>query len=138
MWRAPAEGGTAVQVTQKGGREAFESPDGRYLYFTKADRPGIWRIAAEGGEEVLISQQAAVGRWALDERGIYFLSTSTPVAQIRFFQFVTRRDSLLREFPNQLSFGYSPNLSVSPDGRWIIYGAPDLVESDIMMVENFQ
>jgi Tol biopolymer transport system component len=138
MWRAPAEGGTAVQVTKNGGREAFESPDGRYLYFTKASGPGIWKIPSEGGEEVLVLQQGSPGRWTLVERGIYFLSTSTPVAEIRFFRFVTRRDSLIAQLPQQFGLGYNPNLSVSPDGRWIVYGAPDLVESDIMMVENFR
>jgi hypothetical protein len=94
-------------------------------------------MSSEGGEEVLMSQQGSQGRWALVERGIYFLSTSTP-AEIRFFHFVTRRDSLLAALPQQMWFGYSPNLSVSPDARWIVYGAPDLVESDIMMVENFR
>jgi hypothetical protein len=138
MWRVPSEGGTAVQVTQNGGREAFESPDGRHLYFTKAIGQGIWKIPSEGGEEVLVLQQGSPGRWTLVERGIYFLSTSTPVAEIRFFRFVTRRDSLIAQLPQQFGLGYGPNLSVSPDGRWIVYGAPDLVESDIMMVENFR
>jgi Tol biopolymer transport system component len=138
MWRAPAEGGTTVQVTKNGGREAFESPDGKYLYFTKASGPGIWKIPSEGGEEVLVSQQGSPGFWTLVERGIYFLSTSTAVAEIRFLHFVTRRESLIEQLPYQLWFGWGPNLSVSPDGRWIVYGAPDLVESDIMMVENFR
>jgi Tol biopolymer transport system component/serine/threonine protein kinase len=137
IWRAPAEGGSAVQVTRSGGREAFESPDGRYLYFTKASGPGIWKIPSEGGEEVLVLQQGSQGRWTLVERGIYFLSTR-PVAEIGFFQLGTRRESQIAELPHHLTSGYSPNLSVSPDGRWIVYGAPDLVESDIMMVENFR
>ena len=31
VWKAPAEGGAAVQVTKNGGREAFESPDGKFV-----------------------------------------------------------------------------------------------------------
>src|SRR5262249_38633714 len=30
VWKVPAEGGKAVQVTRKGGLVAFESPDGRF------------------------------------------------------------------------------------------------------------
>src|SRR3989442_8578971 len=32
IWKAPAQGGLAVQVTKSGGYEAFESPDGKLVY----------------------------------------------------------------------------------------------------------
>lgn len=35
IWKVPAEGGSAVQVTQNTGGAAFESVDGKYLYFTQ-------------------------------------------------------------------------------------------------------
>ena len=43
IWRRPAEGGEAVQVTRKGGVTAFESSDGQWLYYAKSDTVGIWR-----------------------------------------------------------------------------------------------
>ena len=33
----PAGGGEAVQVTRNGGETAFESPDGKSIYYTKGD-----------------------------------------------------------------------------------------------------
>ena len=35
VWKAPADGGDAVQVTKNGGWVAFESADGASLYYTK-------------------------------------------------------------------------------------------------------
>ena len=35
IWKAPAKGGKGTQVTRNGGWTAFESPDGRSLYYTK-------------------------------------------------------------------------------------------------------
>jgi hypothetical protein len=31
-----------------------------------------------------------------------------------------------------------PGLSVSPDGRWILYAQADTLSSNIMLVENFR
>jgi len=57
IWKAPAEGGEAVQVTKQGGFSAFESPDGKFVYYTKDFReggeftPGIWRTPVEGARK---------------------------------------------------------------------------------------
>jgi len=45
MWKMPAVGGPAVQVTHKGGFHGLESPDGRFLYYAKSPNlPGLWRV----------------------------------------------------------------------------------------------
>ena len=31
-----------------------------------------------------------------------------------------------------------PGLTVSPDGKWLLYTQPDLVNSDILMVEAYR
>jgi Tol biopolymer transport system component len=52
IWKMRAAGGNAIQVTTDGGREAFESPDGKYVYYAGTEtRPGIWRIPVSGGQE---------------------------------------------------------------------------------------
>jgi Tol biopolymer transport system component len=43
IWKAPAQGGAALQVTKKGGREAFESFDGKFAYYTNWERLGSGR-----------------------------------------------------------------------------------------------
>jgi len=69
VWKVPAEEAKAVQVTRKGGFAAFESIDGRYLYYAKSrDASGIWRVPVDGGEEIQVLDQpmqdtGAIGRW---------------------------------------------------------------------------
>ena len=40
IWKTPAAGGVAVQVTKEGGFQASESPDGKFVYYTKDFRDG--------------------------------------------------------------------------------------------------
>jgi Tol biopolymer transport system component len=81
VWRVPAEGGSAVQVTKRGGFRAFESKDGQFLYYSKGfDVDGLWRVAVNGGEEVQVLDYPKAGfwgYWALVEPGVYFVNTES-------------------------------------------------------------
>jgi Tol biopolymer transport system component/DNA-binding winged helix-turn-helix (wHTH) protein len=141
VWKAPAQGGPAVQVTQNGGFAAFESPDGQFIYYAKFTEPGIWRVPVEGGEETLVLdllQPGLWGYWAVSEQGIYFLnSKAEPRPAIEFYRFATRQ--VTRVFVPEKDPAYgSPGLAVSPDGRWILYVQMDHLGSDLMLVENFR
>ncbi len=53
-------------MTKQGGREAFELPDGRYVYCAKEENvPGLWRVPAEGGEEEKVLDRVRQGLWAV-------------------------------------------------------------------------
>jgi len=75
-WKMPSEGGRAVQVTKRGGYAAFESMDGKTLYYAKGlEVPGLWQVPVEGGEETRVIEQLGAflwGYWAVVEGGIYF------------------------------------------------------------------
>jgi Tol biopolymer transport system component len=139
IWKAPAEGGSAVQVTQHGGREAFESFDGKFLYYSKGfGIPGIWRIAAAGGNEEEILKSALQGFWALSSDGIYFIDPKgTPRPMIEFFNLATRRTTLIAPVEKDLQLVY-PSMAISADGKSLLYVQVDSLESDIMLVENFR
>ncbi|MCI0524835.1 MAG: winged helix-turn-helix domain-containing protein [Acidobacteria bacterium] len=139
IWKMPAEGGQAVQVTRQGGFEAIGAPDGKFLYYAKGRRlPGIWRIPVEGGEEtpVLDYHQAGFWRaWNLTEQGIYFATAENPSRPlIEFFSFTTGKVTQIASLEKPFFLG----LSVSPDGRWLIYSQLDQSGSDIMLMENFR
>jgi dipeptidyl aminopeptidase/acylaminoacyl peptidase len=75
IWKEPAPGGTAVQVTKtKGGEEAFESLDGKFVYYAKLDVPGIWKVPVAGGEETQVLDRGGQSVWALTGQGICFIS----------------------------------------------------------------
>jgi hypothetical protein len=67
--------------------------------------------------------------------GVYFISGGDPRPNhtIRFFRFATRETEsiALIEFRGHY-------ISISPDGRWILYPQLDFAGSDLMLVENFR
>jgi eukaryotic-like serine/threonine-protein kinase len=139
LWKTPAEGrGQPVQVTREGGREGFESSDGRFVYYTKGfGITGIWKIPVTGGEETAVVNEALQGLWALLDKGIYFVNPQgVPRPTIEFFNFATNRSTRVAEVQKDLQLVY-PSLAVSPDGRALLYVQADSLESDIMVVENF-
>ena len=137
VWKMPAEGGQAVQVTKQGGREAFESADGRFVFYTKdRDLPGLWRTPVDGGEEVRVYNEASMGLWAVMEQGVYLLNSKVNARPaLEFFDFRTGRTTQLATLDKELDVRV-PSLTVSPDGQSILYVQIDRHESDIMLVEN--
>jgi Tol biopolymer transport system component len=137
VWRVSAEGGQAAQVTKKGGREAFESPDGRFVYYSKENVSGLWRMPAEGGEEVQVLDQVRQGFWAVWAQGVYFVNPEArPHPAIEFYDFATGRTTPVATIEKEF-FWNGPSLAATADGRWILYVQTDQTESDIMLVENF-
>jgi Tol biopolymer transport system component len=138
LWKAPAEGGQAVQVTRQGGREGMESIDGKFVYYTKGfGVAGLWKVASEGGDESLAVDGVYQGFWALLEKGLYFVNpNATPRAVINYFDFTTSRTTKVAEIEKELQLVY-PSMGISSDGLSLLFVQSDSFESDIMLVENF-
>ena len=141
IYRMPAAGGQATQITTEGGLDNMESPDGRFLYYTKVrNTPGIWRKPVAGGEETLVLDHHRAGywrHWTVVEQGIYFATAENPQQPlIEFFSFATGQVTPVVTLEKEIGKGLS-GLSVSPDGRWLIWSQIDQEGSDIMLVENF-
>ncbi len=140
VWKMPSAGGPAAQVTRHGGHGAFESPDGKFLYYTKYPAvSGIWRMPTSGGEETLVVagvEPESWGYWAVVEKGIYYLDT-TAMPAIAFFDFTSRQVTRVFELQNRPA-REATGLAASPDGRAILYTQLDALTRDIVLVENFQ
>jgi Tol biopolymer transport system component/DNA-binding winged helix-turn-helix (wHTH) protein len=141
VWKMPAEGGPATQVTRNGGFFASESPDGQYLYYAKAlDAPGLWRVPLSGGSEEKVLDFPLPefwGYWAVSANGIYYVDAPAPRARIRFRNFRTRRDSVVKVMSNAARIG-SLGMSLSPNGNALVFVQLDAFTSDLMLVEDFQ
>jgi len=129
-----------VQVTHQGGFAAFESTDGRFLYYAKGPGvPGLWRISTNGGEEIELMSSLEAGYWgywAVVENGIYYLDTATK-PRISFFNTSTCRTTRVFDLENRPA-REAPGLAVSPDKKTILYTQLDALNSDIMLVDNFR
>jgi DNA-binding winged helix-turn-helix (wHTH) protein len=134
-----------LSFSQRGeGKISFESPDGRFVYYTKwPDVAGVWRVPFDGGEEILILDQlksGMFGNWAAVDDGIYFIRfemNTKEEAAILFFDFVTGR---LKEIAKLGMVNIRPlGLAVSPDRSSFLYTVWEQSGAvDIMLVENFR
>ena len=150
VWKAPAAGGEAVQVTKQGGHYGFESPDGKFVFYTKPEgslweQPAVWRVPAEGGEEVAVldsPRPVSFRAWAVVEQGIYFIDVERSEALVaesflKFFRFDTGRVTRIASLGEQPGTG-GVHVAVSPDGGWILYTQDDQTGADLMLLENFR
>ena len=141
VWKMPANGGEAVQVTAGGGVESQESPDGRDLYFDKYGVPGVWKIPLTGGEESLVPELSGALSWALAGRGVFYINPDSNPA-VAFYDLATRRVTRVAGVQEvrarsalHLAAG---DLSVAPDGKWLLFTQVDQRGSDIMVAEGFR
>jgi serine/threonine protein kinase len=154
LWKTPADGSEgAVQVTRDAGVDARESPDGKLLYFLDkggnlyGDRAAtgstLWRMPVAGGPKVAVLEGVQPMRWAMVDKGIYFLDNRSEVPGkpdskvIKFFRFEGHRIEQIGIIEPYVD-SYAGSLSVSPDNRWIVWPQLDHDESDLMLVNNFR
>jgi serine/threonine protein kinase/Tol biopolymer transport system component len=148
IWKIPAKGGDAVQVTHQGGMMPRVSADGKYVYYFRDNPNSIHKIPIEGGDETLVlplpkgGEGLGLNYWTLGERGIYFIDPGAkPRPAIKLFNFETQKMTHLGVIAKERrnpSFGPALRLAVSPDEQWLLYVQFDQCGSDIMLVENFR
>jgi Tol biopolymer transport system component/DNA-binding winged helix-turn-helix (wHTH) protein len=139
IWKIPVQGGTPLQLTKHGGISPVESFDGRYLYYSKYEQTGVWRMPRQGGgeESKVLSDMDPGGwpNWALSPAGIYFLKFGKfPHAELAFFDFADSKTHLL--WPLEKNPGWG--LSLSADRKSIVYVQDQFSESNLMLVRNFR
>jgi eukaryotic-like serine/threonine-protein kinase len=136
IWKMPAEGGEAVQVSKHGGHIAYESFDGKFVYFARTPgQTSVWRVPVGGGDETKVLESALGQAFAVADKGIYFVTPNPDGAWVfQFHSFATNKVTTLAEIRQSVSWG----VSVSPDERYILYTQEDQTGSDLMLVENFQ
>jgi len=138
IWKTPFHGGAPVRVTKNGGIGPVESSDGRYLYYMKYEQGGLWRMPLQGGEETELLSDLGCGdwpNWALASNGIYYLKEdSYPQTSINFFEFATGKTIPIWHLEKEPAWG----LSLSNDGKSIVYIQKEFSESNLMLVRNFR
>jgi Tol biopolymer transport system component/DNA-binding winged helix-turn-helix (wHTH) protein len=140
LWKTPIAEGKALQVTRYGGFAAFESQDGKFVYYSKGEKiAGIWRVPTAGGEETPILDLPQVGYWAywaiVDNGLLYLDAERTDHPWICFFDLETHRRTRIFELPKPV-VPFAPGLAVSPDRVSVIYPQVDSSYSDIALADK--
>ena len=140
LYRCPAGGGDATLLAASHQiRVPIESADDKILYFPRRngdanivmlalDRPGATPQEVSGMPKISSEYQ-----WTLVHDGIYFTPQNSP-RSICFFDFMTRKTREIFKADKDLAQG----MSISPDGRYMIYSQIDESNADIMLVNNFR
>jgi Tol biopolymer transport system component/DNA-binding winged helix-turn-helix (wHTH) protein len=138
LWRIAVQGGVPTKLTNNGGISPVESPDGRFLYYSKYERGGIWRMPVEGGDETEVLPEVdgdSWPNWAITSDGIYFLKFNKfPRVTIQFFEFATRKSIPIWTLEREPGWG----LSISRESKSIVYVQNEFAESNIVLVKNFR
>ncbi len=139
IWKMPDGGGEAIQITKQGGFSPVESRDGKYVIYAKMPlAPGLWRVDNQTGEETLLTDIHNAGywrSWEVTRQGVYFVTNESPQrSMIEFYDFATDKTTPVARLQTWIPPTVD-GLSVSPDGRWIMYMQIQIT-SDIMLIDN--
>ena len=139
VYRCPASGGDAIVLSKDiDGFSPQESFDGKTVYFASHDEKSTLKKVALPGQPGTESEVDGLPRlsdsgvWTLSPGGIYFVPAEAP-RSLRYFDFASKQIRPIFEVDKDFGSG----LSVSPDGRWILYSQVGDVNSDIMLVDHF-
>ena len=141
VWKIHMPDAVPSKLTPDGGISPVESADGRYLYYAKYEKGGVWRLPLQGAqpsEETEIIPKlpgTAWPDWALGSDGIYYLKTDQfPGGWIDFYEFASGKTITLWHLDRNSGWG----LSLSRDGRSLVFVQNEFAESNIMLVKNFR
>jgi Tol biopolymer transport system component/tRNA A-37 threonylcarbamoyl transferase component Bud32 len=136
VWKVPPTGGQAVQVTRNGGGTAFDSPDGKSIYYIKGRFSGsLWKMLVSDGAETEVLPFVYWRAFCIVNDGIYFIPErrADGRSSIQFLSFATNKVTTVAPVLRS-----GEGLSVSPDGQFLLFSQRDEGGSDLMLVENFR
>lgn len=137
IWKIPAAGGKATQITYSNAFAPMESVDGQFLFYCKRGTPGIWKKTGQA-KEVLVVPDLEVfetQNWLVVEDGIYYLKRlKNHLAKLMFYRF-SDKTAIELKHPMFNKCRLDDGLSLSPDGRQIYFSLGDQAECDIKLIE---
>ena len=137
IWKISIHGGEPQPVTADDGIVPQESPDGRWLYYTRGDESGLWRMPVSGGPETMVLSQPAAGYWGywqVTTQGIFYLDSSHAPAVIRLFDpdsGQTHTFADLRQMPPPYQ-----GISVGKNGKLLLMTDESNAERHITLVQG--
>ena len=140
LFKMPARGGPPVQLTRRGGLVSRESPDGKHLYYLRPSGGAeIWTVGTDGSNEKRVEGLPVFKwpAWDLTQNGIYYYDMIPGSHSISFFDFATRQIHEVIQTPGRPA-PFASNVSISPDGKDLLYTQVGRNTADIVLVDNFR
>jgi Tol biopolymer transport system component/DNA-binding winged helix-turn-helix (wHTH) protein len=139
LYRVSTQGGPATRISDKGSWFSVVQAGKLFFNVKEANRISIWSKSIDGAAEEPLERMPhldAAESWTATSRGIYYTVSTASPASINFYDFSTRKARRLFTLPQSPMSG--GGMSVSPDGRWLLYAQTDDAQSDLMLAEHFR
>ena len=137
--RSPVAGGSSQRLTQAGGLRGVESPDGTALVYTVSDDESpLFVQPLAGGARRKVAECVITRSLAAGPDGVYYMRcpAQAPTAPLIRLDVETGREVLLGT--PAIGGGFVPGMTVSPDGKRVLYTRHVAEGSDLMLVEGFR
>jgi Tol biopolymer transport system component/DNA-binding winged helix-turn-helix (wHTH) protein len=138
IWRVPVDGSHAPQqITTNGGLFAMVSSDGQRIYYTKYTSAGLWQQPVAGGRERKVFDGPPAGYpdyWTLSRDDAYALSIVGQQFALSRIDPQTGQARVL----DLLKYSPTVGLSISPDGKKMVYSGLISASSHLTLVEDFR
>ena len=136
--RIPAAGGNTQTITGAEGTSSQESPDSKWLYYSKEGEglpSSLRRVPLSGGDSMEVLDHVAGGNWIVLDTGIWFMTPGAQSSLLQFYDFATKSTRTVYQ-TNRPVYG---RLTLTPDRHRILFTQTDRHSgNDIMLVENFR
>lgn len=140
IFRVPVTGGEPVRVTDNGGFVAFESMDGRSIYYTKtpAGCAPLYVRSLKGGPEREVASSVCLRGFTVTKQGIYYVTGNLDDRRYSIILLDPRRLTSVSVGEIEGRLDLSQGLAVSPDGKTVLFAASAQAGADLMLVENYR
>ncbi|MFN6201292.1 MAG: winged helix-turn-helix domain-containing protein [Acidobacteriota bacterium] len=139
IWKMPTEGGSTIQLTQNGGFEPMEAPDGKTVYYTKSHF--LWQKDLISGTESQVREliNVPVRRyWHIGPKHIYYSPQNPPGRPTVFkLNLASRQISKVTEIGG-FAHRFVPGLSVTTNEDRLVASYIGYRFSDILVIENWR
>jgi serine/threonine protein kinase len=138
VWKVPAAGGPAVQISERTGAWAIESHDGVYFVgsFDSSIPATLWRVPIAGGAAVKITEGVSGGSFDVVDGGVYYIEWAAGESRLQYFDLLSGKTITVAGKLGNVPL--TSGLTVSRDGRLILFSRIDSALNDLMLVENFR
>ena len=136
VYRVASSGGHAERFTDH--VSTYDVMVADRLIFNVVETNGVvlWSKPAGGGPQAPLEGMPQVGyddAWAATAAGIYYTDSSSTPVSVNFYEFATRTNRRVMSLRVVPIPGGGPGITVSPDGRWLLYTQPGDEQSEIML-----
>ncbi|HLK66597.1 MAG TPA: LpqB family beta-propeller domain-containing protein [Bryobacteraceae bacterium] len=138
IWKAPLNGGSPDLVCDCAASDVFPAPDGQSLFYYSPQEKGIREFVLSSGQARPVSGLEGVNPqrwWTVNASGIYFYDAAASQSGLFFYSFSSHQINRLTNLDRVLPVA-TPSLSISPDGKSLIFSRFDASHSKLMAIRG--